>query len=218
MKKVLSIMLSLLLVIGLFTFAFAEDEPAETCEHVWGEWVVDSAADYRVTGHHHRTCEVCGETEDEDYEINANRLREIQFTMTNETYYRVYTGNTVQIVRKDGKALRWYSEASLRFTVELRHGYKFQTYVVYMNGEPVAPQEDGSYLIPANSGRVVVSLIPASFPDDEITDPPVGVTEVSGRICEYCGIDHGNNIVGRLFAFYHAVRAAYEQAMGRLKR
>ena len=218
MKKILSVVLSLLLLLSLASFAFAEEpaDPAEPAhEHVWGAWEIDVPADYGVSGQRHRVCEDCGETETGTYEIDANRFRDIQFTMMKDSYYRVYMGRTTRLIYKDGKPLRWYAEASLRFTVELRKGFKYQTYVVYMNGEAVAPEEDGSYAIPANSGRVVVSAIPASYPGDEYYDPPVGVTEVSERICSYCGIDHGNDIIGRLIGFWHAIKYEFERAMGR---
>ena len=36
------------------------------CEHVWGEWIVDSEPTCTAKGHRHRVCSRCGEAEEED--------------------------------------------------------------------------------------------------------------------------------------------------------
>ena len=78
------------------------------------------------------------------------------------------------ILREDTKAIDWYDELELNFEVRLGLEWKYddmsyKTYVIYLNNQPLAPNADGTYTIPANIGRAVITITGASEPTKDET-------------------------------------------------
>ena len=151
--------------------------------HDWGEWTVTKPVSYGVDGEETRVCAVCGETETRAVPVKDLTGRKIQFTKMDDMYYVVHMGEHDRwILREDSKAFDWYDEVALDFEVRLGLGWKlddmsYKTYVVYLNNQPLEPNADGTYTIPANIGRAVITITGASTPTKDETP-----TQFAGKI------------------------------------
>ncbi|MBR5409552.1 MAG: InlB B-repeat-containing protein [Clostridia bacterium] len=178
---------------------------AENNKHVWGPWEILEPADYGVTGTEIRYCQHdgCTHFQTRSYEISEARDREIQFTHTKGTYFIAHLGNTDYYAYVDGKVIKWYSGATVNFDVVVTPEFRYEKYVVFMNGNVIEPNEDGSFTIPAGCDRAVITVVGAYEGGSESGS---GAEHSSGSgVCKLCGQDHGNTIWGRLVAFIHMI-------------
>ena len=73
-----------------------------------------------------------------------------------EDYFAVYNGAN----------LYWSDSDVIRFRVHVYQTFPFETYIVYINGEAVEPDENGYYTVPANAGDIRVTISGAMYNDD----------------------------------------------------
>ncbi len=176
---------------------------ANNNKHVWGPWEIVKEADFGVTGLKRRYCtkDGCTHYQEMEYNISANLDREIQFTNMHGMHYIAHMGETDRYVYTDSKALKWYSGASLTFNVVTGSTFRYDDYVIFMNGQVLEANADGSFTIPAGDNRVVITIVGAVKGDDD-----QGATPSSGSgVCKLCGKDHGTTIWGRIVAFFHLI-------------
>ena len=151
--------------------------------HEWGKWTVTTPVSYGVDGEEDRVCARCGEKETRVISVANMTGRKIQFTKMDDMYYVVHMGSHDRwILKEDTRAFDWYDEVELNFEVRLGLGwrlsdYSYKTYVIYLNNKPLEPNEDGTYTIPANIGRAVVTITGASEPTADETP-----TQFEGKI------------------------------------
>ena len=62
--------------------------------------------------------------------------------------------------------LYWSDADEIRFRVYTYQTFPFETYIVYINGQAVEPDENGYYTVPANAGEVRVTISGAMYDDD----------------------------------------------------
>ena len=176
---------------------------ANNNKHVWGPWEIVKEADFGVTGLKRRYCtkDGCTHYQEMEYNISANLDREIQFTNMHGMHYIAHMGETDRYVYTDSKALKWYSGASLTFNVVTGSTFRYDDYVIFMNGQVLEANADGSFTIPAGDNRVVITIVGAVKGGDD-----QGATPSSGSgVCKLCGKDHGTTIWGRIVAFFHLI-------------
>ncbi len=182
--------------------------------HDWGAWEVVIAPDYGVEGLQKRVCSRCDAEQTQRLTIGSSRDRGIQFVGGNNVKFTVYAGeNTYVYNTNDARVLEWYSGASLRFDVEVTGSWAGDGYAVLVNQQPLAPNADGSYTIPAGRNYLIVSVMPLSSAEDPGTTPSGGGS--GSGVCKYCGQVHGSSFWGRLVAFFHLLAYFFLHLFGR---
>ena len=94
--------------------------------------------------------------------VAGGNVRDIKFTAIDkmhfiiEDYFAVYNGAN----------LYWNDADVIRFRVHVYQTFPFETYIVYINGEAVEPDENGYYTVPANAGDIRVTISGAMYNDD----------------------------------------------------
>ena len=94
--------------------------------------------------------------------VEGGNARAVKFTAIDnmhfivEDYFAIFNGAT----------LRWSDDYTIRFRVHTYQSFPFETYIVYVNGQVVEPDEDGYYTVPANEGNIMVTIAGAVYDDD----------------------------------------------------
>ncbi|MBR5410591.1 MAG: InlB B-repeat-containing protein, partial [Clostridia bacterium] len=184
--------------------------------HNWGPWEVVIAPDYGVEGLEKRCCTRCDAEQTQRLTIGSNRDRGIQFIGSKYVKFTVYAGETTYIYNTDdANVLEWYSGASLKFDVEVNGAWASDGFVVLVNQQPLEPNADGSYTIPAGRNYLIVNVMPVTSVEPAEPDPGTTPSSGSGR-CPYCGQVHGSSIWNRIVAFIHLLLYYILHIFGRM--
>ncbi len=102
--------------------------------------------------------------------VEGGRLRTIKFTPMTNTYFIVEDYYTTY----EGATMYWSDNFDVHFRVRSTNSFSYETFIVYMNGEPLTPDDRGYYTIPADTGDVKITLSGAVYDDDGEGDSGTG--------------------------------------------
>ena len=144
------------------TYTFESDVITPALGHDWDAWEVLKEATITEHGLERRVCSRCGEVEERETSIQGEGVRKIQFTNMNDMHFVVQMLYHERAVFHNSEALKWYTNLPLTFRIVSYSSYDYTKYVVYANRQIIAPNEDGSYTIPAGAEYTVITVTGAS--------------------------------------------------------
>ncbi len=117
-------------------------------------------ATYGVDGLSKRTCERCGKEESVVTSLNDQSDKAVRFVTIENMRYELQLGNggDDNVSIRSITTFRWFSTQELRFKVLIGSDFVFQSYVVYLNGEPIQPDGEGFYTVPASPELATVGI------------------------------------------------------------
>jgi len=128
--------------------------------HDWGEWTVILPATDTTDGLERRACGRCGEVEERTFDFTAGGTGErlVKFVNMSKMHYnlRLAANNTFTIY--NSSTVRWFTNKTLTFDVYIYSNFGYSDYIVYLNGNPMKANADGSYTIPAGTDTAIISI------------------------------------------------------------
>ena len=163
---------------AVYTCRYCDDSYEEVIKasgaHTVTNWTITKTpTESDPVGSHTGVCDACGETITEEIYFKPAGQRFVQFIGQDGVTYSVVNYDTKEEQRVSG-TVTYYTNVTLKFYVAVNSQFAYSDYDVYVDGNKISQNADGSYSIPASATGAnvkVVGTIPAAVnPGDSGVD------------------------------------------------